>query len=329
VSAAIQSGGNSTDLLRFGSLRGLRFSKVVSYGNALDLDESDFLDYFAQDPETRIILCYIEGVKDGRRFFSTLRNAARLKPVIVVKGGRGKAGAKAATSHTAVMAGSWNMWNVLIQQAGAIPARNLDELIDLAVAFHFLPAIKGIRVGITGGGGGRGVLSADECEEMGLDVVPLPPEIREELKEKAPIIWDWMGNPADLTIMKDTGVDIGDVLLMMAKHPGFDFLIANVTEDWPSGENEFPMQARHEVNKYLEVHNTGLKPLVIVLGDRSLGIEEMDNWRWRLFAELRTQIRDAHIAFYPTIDRAARAIRELVSYYSKMKKAVNDFGWYD
>jgi len=316
LSAAVQSGGNSTDLIRFGALRGLRFNKVVSYGNALDLDESDFLDYFAQDPETKIILCYIEGVKDGRRFFSTLRNASRSKPVIVAKGGRSKAGVKAAASHTAAVAGSWNLWNVAIRQAGAVPARNLDELIDFAVAFYFLPPIKGIRVGITGGGGGRGVLSADECEEMGLDVIPLPAEIREELKEKAPIIWNWVGNPADLTIMKDAGVDNGDVLQMMAKHPDFDLLIANVTEDWPSGENELPIQAKDEVNKYIEVHKADLKPVVIVCGDRSLGTEEMDNWRWRLFAELKTQARNARIPFYPTIGQAARAVKELINYYT-------------
>lgn len=142
VSAAIQSGGNSTDLIRWGALQGLRFSKVVSYGNALDLDESDFIDYFAQDSETKIIMLYLEGVKDARRFFTSLRNAARLKPIIILKGGRSKAGTRATASHTASLAGDWNLWTVAIRQAGAIPAHNFEEFVDLAVAFYFLPPIK-------------------------------------------------------------------------------------------------------------------------------------------------------------------------------------------
>jgi acyl-CoA synthetase (NDP forming) len=319
VSGAVQSGGNSTDLIRFGSLQGLSFNKIVSYGNSLDLDESDFLNYFTRDPKTAVIVMYIEGVKNGRKFLSALRGATAVKPVIMVKGGRTRAGSKAASSHTAAMAGSSDVWNTAVRQAGGIVARNLDEMIDLALTFCLLPPLRGNRVGIAGGGGGRGVLSADECEEAGLDVIPLPAQIRAELKQKAPGLWDWVGNPADLTIMKDSEINTGDVLLMMARHPDFDFLLCNVTEDWNSNESELPGQASSEVDSYLEVHKTGLKPMLVVFGNRSLGTEQMDGWRWRLYADLRSKIRNARIPFYPTVGQAARAAMEVINYYSRVK----------
>ncbi|MDP2916485.1 MAG: CoA-binding protein [Dehalococcoidia bacterium] len=317
VGAAIQSGGNSTDLVRWGALRGMRFSKVISYGNALDLNESDFLEYLAGDPETRVIMCYFEGVKDGRRFFDILRSAARQKPVIILKGGRTRAGSKAASTHTASLAGSYNMWSIMIKQAGAIQALNFDDWVDLGVAFSMVSPIKGTRVGITGGGGGRSVLSADECEEMGFDVVPLPSDIREQIREKAPIIWDWVGNPVDVSIMRGTSIGNAEVLTMMAKHPDFDFLIGQITEDIPSVPDDFMPKVHNEVDGYIQIFKGGLKPIVVVQSEKSLGINEFSNWRWRLFAEARTQFVEAKVPFFPTIGRAARAVKEVINYYQR------------
>ncbi|MDD5289520.1 MAG: CoA-binding protein, partial [Dehalococcoidales bacterium] len=100
-----QSGGNAVDIIKRAIRRGIRFSKVISYGNAIDLNEIDFLEYLLQDPETQIIAGYIEGPTDGRKFWEILRRGALLKPVIILKGGKGNAGAKAAASHTAALAG--------------------------------------------------------------------------------------------------------------------------------------------------------------------------------------------------------------------------------
>ena len=107
-------------LVSFAGLQGVRFSKAISYGNALDFNECDYLDYFAQDPETEIILLYIEGVRDGKRFPEALRKAASVKPVLIVKGGRGMAGTRATVSHTASLAGSQKIWEALVRQSGAI-----------------------------------------------------------------------------------------------------------------------------------------------------------------------------------------------------------------
>ena len=145
VGAIVQSGGNSTDLIHFASLRGIRFSKVVSYGNALDINQNDLLEYFLQDPETGIILCFIEGLRgSGKTFLELLRKAASLKPVIICKGGRTRAGARWTLSHTASLAGSAKIWETAIRQAGAIPSRDIDELVDMAVAFYLMPPVRGM-----------------------------------------------------------------------------------------------------------------------------------------------------------------------------------------
>ncbi|MDY7036389.1 MAG: CoA-binding protein, partial [Thermodesulfobacteriota bacterium] len=199
VGGLFQSGGLSIQFTRYGGLQGLRFSKVISYGNGIDLDECEFLTYFAHDDETKIIVLYIEGVKDGKRFMNTLRDVTRIKPVLVMKGGRGIAGLKAAASHTASLGGSDVIWKGLFKQLGVTLAGDLNELVDLSVIFSSLPTVKGRRAAILGGGGGQSVVSADIFEEAGLEVPPLPSDMRENLRERSPEIGDWIGNPIDFS----------------------------------------------------------------------------------------------------------------------------------
>ncbi|MFC1994618.1 CoA-binding protein [Chloroflexota bacterium] len=315
VGAAFQSGGASTEFVRYASPRGIRFSKVISYGNAIDLNESDFLEHLTADPETEIIACYIEGVKDGGRFLKALRRAAQAKPVVLLKGGKGTAGARAAASHTASLAGSLQTWHSAVAQAGAVEAETLTELIDLVVAFHFLPPIKGAKVGVVGGGGGRMVLSANECETAGLSVVPLPAEIRNIVAQKAPLLLDWVGNPVDASVIMQFGIAPGDVMHMVARSPEFDFIIGNLGESAPMGKAEWSAMMNSEVDDLIEVKHEGAKPLAAVIGVGELGGGEFEHWRWRLLAELRQRLVVAGVPVYATVDRAARAIRKLVDYY--------------
>ena len=253
VGAVFQSGGASNLLIRYGGLQGLRFSKVISYGNALDLDESDFLHYLAHDDETKIIAAYIEGVKDGTKFLDALRVAAQAKPVLIIKGGRGGAGTKAAVSHTASIAGSDIVWETAFRQAGAIQARDLNELVNLLAAFYFLPLIKGNRVGIIGGDGGKSVMSADACERAGFVVSPLPPEIDDALRVKAPELQGWLGNPADISITPGSSIGGWDILDGMAKSPHFDFIIVNLTEEAPLSKNPWSGLIRSETEGIIKM----------------------------------------------------------------------------
>ncbi|MBI5288570.1 MAG: CoA-binding protein, partial [Chloroflexi bacterium] len=190
-----QSGNNSVELMLHGAARGLRFSKVVSYGNALDITEADFFEYLAHDAETQVVGAYIEGTRDGRRLLDALRTCAERKPVVVLKGGRTSSGSRTAASHTAALAGQRQIWSAVLRQAGAVEVATFDDLIDMLVAFAFLRndaaastsgAALRPRVGVVGGGGGRAVQSADVCEEAGLAVPKLPDELRAALREKAP-----------------------------------------------------------------------------------------------------------------------------------------------
>ena len=319
VGLASQSGGGATYFIHLASLRGIRFSKVISYGNALDFNECDFLDYFAQDTETEIILLYVEGATSGRRFFDTLRRAAASKPVIVVKGGRGKAGMRAAASHTAALASSMRTWESLVAQAGAISAQDFDEMADLAVSFRYLPRIRGARVGIVGVGGGPSVLAADQCEEAGLDVIPLPTEIREELRNRNVPIWDWIGNPTDVSIVGGfiTGVEM---LQMMAKNQSFDLLIGIINEDAPAVKAGMIGRMRTDVKGYIKVKKECLKPLLAVVGEKGPGLKDHNHWRCRMLSEARTKLLAATIPVYPTVGRAARAARKLVDFYRRREQ---------
>ncbi|UCD08860.1 MAG: CoA-binding protein [Dehalococcoidales bacterium] len=312
-----QSGMLAREIVKNSPLRGVYFSKVFSYGNGIDLNETDFLDYLADDQGTSVILCYIEGTNNGHKLLNSLKYAAARKPVVVLKGGKGQSGERATASHTASLAGNSETWNTLVTQTGAVMADSIEELIDLAVTFRFLPPVKGNRVGVAGGAGGSSVLAADASEKAGLDVVPLSDDFRQELKAQGVSVWDWLGNPADLSIREDDSLSVGLVLEMMAKDPDFDLLIAIMGmpggppgKPWLSPEETMKQQYRLEV--------TRTKPFLSVVADKSLGIDDTDDFEWKGLCRTRTSLINLGIPFYPTIQRAAVAARKAYQYYQRL-----------
>ena len=321
VGAIIQSGGLSGLLVRYGELQGLRFSKAVSYGNALDLDESDFLQYLTQDTDTSIIAAYIEGVKDGRKLLNALAEAARVKPVIALKGGRGSAGIKAASSHTAAIAGTDIVWESVFRQTGTIQVQDLNELVNLLVVFSFLSPLKGKKVGIIGGGGGKGVISTDACENAGLIVPPLPSEIRDNLRENAPEIWDWLGNPVDLSIMEGASISRKEILRMMVTSPYFDVIIASITEDAPLAEDSFSDFIREETEDIIMISRERLKPIVAVVSGAKVHSDQFQKWHWKFIAEQQARLVDAQVPTYSTMTEAAKALRQFTDYCCRAVEA--------
>ena len=206
-----QSGGNTDFMVRLAVTRGLRFSKVVSYGNACDINESDLIDYFAADPETEVIAAYVEGITDGQRFAQVLRKAASVKPVVIYKGGYTEGGLKATASHTGSLAGTDAFWEGVVRQAGAIRVYSIEELVDMLVALLRMTPPKGPNACVVGTGGGASVMATDEIERAGLRMATMPPEIRERLKEFIDLANSMLRNP----------IDAGPVFA----HDGFDFLV--------------------------------------------------------------------------------------------------------
>ena len=167
-----QSGGFSVHVGRLCKSLDIDFSAIISYGNGADLDESDFLSYFARDPRTEIIGAYLEGIRDGRRFVSALEEAASRKPVVIWKVGKSDSSRRAVVSHTGSMAGSAKIWEALFKQFGVIEASGVEELCDVVMALKQLGRKPGRRLMLVGGGGGLGTYAADLAEEEGLRVPP-------------------------------------------------------------------------------------------------------------------------------------------------------------
>jgi len=193
-----QSGGHAQNLPDYSRARGLRFSKIISYGNALDVNESELLDYFSRDPETDIIAAYIEGVKDGPRFLKALAETAARKPVVIYKGGRTEAGRRATYGHTASMTSSVAIFDALCRQSKAIRVDDLEEMIDVLTALRFVhPLPRDTGAALMGAGGGPSVLAGDEMENEGLRMPCLSPAVQAELKKRLPVAGSIFINPLD------------------------------------------------------------------------------------------------------------------------------------
>ncbi len=310
-----QSGGNTGDFGRMGLVRGLRFSKLVSYGNASDLDSTDFMEYFAWDPETKIICAYIEGVKDGRRFAKVLKEAAMAKPVIILKGGLTKAGTRAVSSHTGVLAGSDAIWTALFHQTGAIQVESLREMIDLALAFSYMSRPKGRRVGIVGIGGGASVAVADFCEKAGLIVPRFMEETIAGLEKITPVAGTSVKNPVDSPVGRRVAVpEYEETLRLVASDPQIDLLIVHLTIDWRIQTPE-DRKNLHDLTEVLIKNKKSLgKPVAVVLRScQSLH-------SWQVFLEEENRCSEGGIPVYLTLEDAANAVSKLIQYYEFREK---------
>ncbi len=191
------SGALAVAILDWARDRRMGFSLFASLGNQADLNESHLLRAVADDPETRVIVGYIEGVADGRRFFETLRDAAWLKPVVLLKAGRSAEGARAVSSHTGALAGSDRAFDAAVRQAGAVRAETVEDLFDLARGLASQPLPRGRRLLVVTNGGGLGIVSTDAARAAGLGVEPLAEGVRERLAAVLPATAS-LANPVDL-----------------------------------------------------------------------------------------------------------------------------------
>ena len=192
-----QSGNVQTWVLQDLDRVGFGVSKTVSMGNAADLQAADYLRYLERDPDTRVIMLYLEGLSQGREFMQAARAVSLVKPIVLIKAGRTEAGASAARSHTGVLAGADQVFDAACRQAGIIRADTLEEGAISAAALAGIPLPAGRRVGIVTGGGGLGVIAADACVVAGLEVARLGERTCERLRKLLPPWWV-PGNPVDL-----------------------------------------------------------------------------------------------------------------------------------
>ncbi|MDD4237698.1 MAG: acetate--CoA ligase family protein [Desulfotomaculaceae bacterium] len=221
-----QSGAIVLSILDWSYRVGLGFSKFVSLGNKADLTEAHFIEDAAQDPNTKVILCYIEDVENGPHFLEAARAASRKKPLIILKSGTSQAGAQAASSHTGALAGSDLAYETAFRQCGVIRARSMAELFDLAVAFASQPIPHGGRVAVVTNSGGPGIIAADTIEQKKLQMARFTRETVEQLRGNLPLESN-IYNPVDVLgdakaerfrfsldkVLSDPGVDSAVVLV--------------------------------------------------------------------------------------------------------------------
>jgi len=172
-------------------------SKVAGLGNKADVDDADILKYLAGDAQTEVVAMYIEGLGDGRRFLEAAREVAREKPIVVFKAGTTAAGAEAALSHTASLAGRVEVFEAACKQAGILRVHSFEELLDVVKAFSFLPLPRGSRVAVIHFTGAGCVIAADACQREGLELAELSPATVEAIGEITPA-WHRIRNPVDL-----------------------------------------------------------------------------------------------------------------------------------
>ncbi len=311
VGFVAQSGGYTYHVVRMAAVRGVRFSKVVSYGNASDISESDLLGYLADDPDTDIIGAYMEGTRDGRRLLRVLADAAARKPVIVIKRGGTDAGSRGTRSHTGSLAGDDRVWDAALKQAGAIRVEDVEEMVDLMATFSFLSLPRGRRVVVMGAGGGASVRASDECETGGLTLPPIPEEMRKELKRFIPLAGSMLRNPVDL-LAESHGSDVMwiPVLETLEGWREADMLLWQMSPEMEpirgKAFSEFMIGVRSGM---LEAFKRLRKPKAVIIHavETLPGFEELD--------AIRQKCGEYGIAFYPSLYRAARAISRYMDYH--------------
>jgi acyl-CoA synthetase (NDP forming) len=302
-----QSGGNSLALAFMADFRSVRFSKVISYGNAADLNEADFLEYLAQDAETEIIAAYVEGVKEGRRFTKNLTQAAKTKPVIILKGGHTEAGAEAAASHTGALRSSKEIWDAFCRQTGVVQAYSLEEMLDIIETFLYLKPLKGRRVAILGWGGGASVTSADDCEGAGISVPAFSSGLRQQLKRFVFGVGSSATNPVDSSVLTNPSL-LSETIRMIGNSKEVDVLLvhmplAEARSLYRPGMRKVTIETIVETGKSIDI------PIAIAQlhGDtpESSG----------LFFDLQQRCLEAGFPLYSTTRRAAQAINKFIEYH--------------
>ncbi len=197
ISFMSQSGNLGNQMLEWAETHSVGMGKFVGSGNEALLKKSDFLKYFSDDPDTKVILLYVEGVEEGKRFLEIAKETTKKKPIIALKGGRTEAGGTAARSHTGSLAGNSEITTAAFRQAGIIEAETPTDMLDFSMALDNLPLPKGHRVGIITLGGGWGVVTSDNVIEHGLSVAKLGNNVIKKLDKILPPFWS-KGNPIDL-----------------------------------------------------------------------------------------------------------------------------------
>ena len=291
-----QSGAVAAAILDWAARRNIGVGLAVNYGNKLDINEAELLEYLASDPNIKVLVMYIEGLKkpgEGKALMKTMKAITKAKPIIVYKAGRSKSSGRAVKSHTAALAGNYEIYRAMLKQAGAIEVNNLFEALEVAKALATQPLPRGNRVLVITDSGGVGVQAVDNLESIGLPVPELPQELRETLSKSLPPLAS-VTNPIDLT---------GSATDEMYKFVLDTVLPTNhVDMALISAQMQLPGMTPRLANYIINATGFG-KPIVVF----SIG----GNEDARTF---RAKLEESGVPIYDRLEVAAKALRALYDY---------------
>jgi acyl-CoA synthetase (NDP forming) len=326
-----QSGNMGIQLLAFAEQQGIGIRAFCGSGNEAMMTIEDYLDGFEVDSLTRTVILYIESVKNGRRFFEGARRVGKKKPIVLLKGGRSKAGNRAAASHTGAMTSDIKIFDAVCRQAGIVRAEKPMDLLDLAAAFSSLPLPAGNRAAIMTLGGGWGVVTADLCAEYGLDVPELSAQLIAKMDGMLPAYWS-RSNPIDLVGDRDPSIPM-TVLEELSMWDGCDAIInlgimgrrimvkrfaASVLQADPA----YSPEVIENINKqFVEFEKNYIEHIVRLMDQYkkpifgvSLLPDENNQTLYRVTGSSYKGV------FYPTPERAVKAFSKMVEYHRFLKK---------
>lgn len=309
ISFISQSGAFASALLDWMAYRNIGVSRAISYGNKIDVDDIDLIEYLGEDEKTKLIIMYLEGLKPGRGrlFIDKARKVVKKKPIVIYKAGKTARGSMAAASHTAALAGNYQLYKAAIKQAGLIEASSFDEIMDLSKTLLTQPLMKGKRVYIVTDAGGVGVMLTDALASEGFELPRTPEDLRGELKKILPphcIV----ENPIDLTGDADDERYI-TVLEKLLPRNDVDAVIVVALPQIPGIRGklfEYLVEAKKKYNK----------PMLIII----IGSKEAEKFK--------AYLEDKGIPVFESPERAARALKALYT-YSIIRGVAQNKKWVD
>lgn len=300
IAFVTQSGAFAAAMLDWAAGAGIGIGKMVSYGNKLDVDDADLMDYFIYDGSIKAVTLYIEGVKEGRKFIEAAKRITKVKPVIALKSGKTEYGAKAASSHTGSLAGADIIYDAVFKQTGILRAEDFEHMFDVAKAFAKCKLPKGDRIGIITDGGGAGVMASDAVAKFGLKMAELSEKTIKYLKEHFPP-HAVAGNPTD--VVGDTDAQRYKYAIeAFVNDPNVDAIVIIVLFQVPLLKEEEIIEILAEYTKKSE------KPIVAVA---------MGGKKTEYYAKM---LENKGVPVYPTPERGVRAMAGLVQYAKYLEK---------
>ncbi len=315
----VSQSGSIANLMGFlAMLKGIYFSKAISYGNGIDLSFNDFLEYLGDDPNTKIIASYMEGVNDGRRFIDLVKKIK--KPIIVWKAGATSAGSKAAQSHTGSICGNNKLWNNVFDQYGVIRVYHLEEMISMIQAFINPIPVRNCRVAILSGPGGPAVSAADACEMNNLQLAELTNDTKLKLQEIIPEFGSSISNPIDLSLQVQFDPMLEkNAYEIVGMDPNVDMMLIWLSMLNPRYKDLINLQEKIS------------KPIALVSGidvnvsrdSFSGNIKRFIQIRAKKVPKIINDMNQKGISIHPNENLAAKALYNIYQFYNKSKESSN------